>query len=86
MATFLNYHRAARLSNDVGFQASCDEAFHMMGVQFSGLLLERTLNSQQDRHNFPFTAQPACACRAVPEGLDVHLNTQNDLKNAGSFL
>lgn len=33
MATFLNYHRAARLSNDVGLRASCDEAFQMMGVQ-----------------------------------------------------
>lgn len=63
MATFLNYHRAARLSNDVGFRASCSEAFQMMGVQFSGLLFERTLSGQQDRHSFPLTAQSACVCR-----------------------
>lgn len=60
MATFLNYYCATRLSNDVGFWASCYETFQMMGIQFSELLFESTLSGQQGRHNLPLTTLPAC--------------------------
>lgn len=71
MATFLNYCCATRLSNDVGFWASCYETFQMMGPQFSSVLRAccwralftvsgagEACGSRSQR-----TAPPACACR-----------------------